>query len=93
MDKVARETSEVADAVEELKAAQTKLNSNPLSKFAGLKEGGIAKQASFVGLLLFSLRSVTDLVQISGPNGESHLVAAGIQGVIALACGVYLLLF
>lgn len=93
MDKVARETSEVADAVEELKAAQTKLNSNPLSKFAGLKEEGIAKQASFVGLLLFSLRSVTDLVQISGPNGESHLVAAGIQGVIALACGVYLLLF
>ena len=71
----------------------TLFESSASSKFAGLKEGGIAKQASFVGLLLFSLRSVTDLVQISGPNGESHLVAAGIQGVIALACGVYLLLF
>jgi len=93
MGTVSKETSEVERALADLEKERSKLDSNPLSKIADLKEQGIVKQASFVGLVLFSLRSVTEILQMAGPNPEAHATAAAIQGVIALACGAYFLLF
>jgi len=93
MNTVSKETAEVEKALADLELEKAKLDSSPLTKIAGLKEGGIVKQAAFVGLVLFSLRTVTEILQIAGPNGESHAVAAAIQGVIALACGAYFALF
>ena len=93
MGTVSTETAEVERALADLEKERSKLDSNPLSKIASLKEQGIVKQASFVGLVLFSLRSVTEILQMAGPNPEAHATAAAIQGVIALACGAYLLLF
>jgi len=93
MNTVSKETSEVERALADLERERSKLDSSPLAKIAGLKEGGIVKQMSFVGLVLFSLRTVTEILQIAGPNGESHATAAAIQGVIALACGAYFALF
>jgi len=93
MNTVSKETTEVERALADLELERAKFDSSPLAKMAGLKEGGIVKQMSFVGLVLFSLRTVTEILQIAGPNGESHATAAAIQGVIALACGAYLALF
>ena len=93
MNTVSKETAEVEKALADLEREKAKLDSSPLTKIAGLKEGGIVKQMSFVGLVLFSLRTVTELLQIAGPYGESHAAAAAIQGVIALACGAYFALF
>ena len=93
MNTVSKETAEVEKALADLERERAKLDSSPLTKIAGLKEGGIVKQMSFVGLVLFSLRTVTEVLQIAGPYGESHAAAAAIQGVIALACGAYFLFF
>ena len=93
MNTVSKETAEVEKALADLEREKAKLDSSPLTKIAGLKEGGIVKQMSFVGLVLFSLRTVTEVLQIAGPYGESHAAAAAIQGVIALACGAYFLFF
>lgn len=81
LDRVNKETSEVAKAVEDLKAAQAEVDADFLVK---LKSGGIVKQSAFVGLVLFSLRSIFDTVASMGD--PSHMTPALIQGGIALAC-------
>ena len=93
MGTVSKETAEVEKALADLERERSKLDGNPLSRIVDLKEQGIVKQASFVGLLLFSLRSITEVLQMVGPNPEAHATAAAIQGVIALACGAYFILF
>ena len=90
LKKVNQETLEVEKAVRDLKAAQEELGQDPLYK---LKSGGIVKQASLVGTALFSVRAVTELAAMAGPNGEAHTLPALIQGVIALVCAAYFFLF
>jgi hypothetical protein len=95
VDKVRKETMEVEKAVAELKDAQEKMGDNPLSQAVDLKKAGIVRQSALVGALLFSFRSVGELLAVAQGTGdvEAHGFAAAIQGFIALACGGYLLLF
>ena len=83
LKRVNEETAEVEKAVSDLKAAQEQMDSGILSK---LRKGGIPKQAAFVGLLLFSVRSITD--SITAMNDESYMTVALIQGAVAIACAL-----
>lgn len=99
VDKVKRETMEVEKAVAELKEAQEKLGDDPLMKAADLKKAGIVKQGALVGTLLFSFRSIGELLLIvqggytTPGEVESHSAAAAVQALIALVCGGYLIFF
>ena len=58
-----------------------------------LKKGGLIKQASLVGGLLFGSRAFTETILVLGsPYGEDHFVSAILQGVIALVCAAYFFL-
>jgi hypothetical protein len=94
LERVNKETAAVEKAVQDLQQAQmdmaTKKSSDPVVK---LRQGGIPKQAALVGLLLFSFRSIADSIAAMGDStGSGDMTAALIQGAIALACGVYLIL-
>ncbi len=82
LNKVKEETLEVEKAMEDLQKAQEQLLDDPLMKAAELRSGGIVKTASLAGALLFSFRSVGELI-VADPT------AAAIQAVIAVACAVY----
>jgi hypothetical protein len=90
LQKVNEETLEVEKAVRDLKAAQEELSDDPLYK---LRNGGIVKQASLVGTALFSVRAITEIAAMTGPNGDAHTLPALIQGAIALLCAAYFFLF
>ena len=90
--KVKEETQEVEKAVADLKMAQEELLQDPLMKAVDLKSGGMVKQGALVGTLLFSFRSLGELLLMTGPNGADHGVAAAVQGVIAVACAGYFFL-
>ena len=89
LEKVKEETLEVEKAMEDLQKVQEDLMKDPLMKAIDLKTGGIAKQGALAGALLFSFRSVGELILMSGSNGAEHGAAAAIQGVIAVACAAY----
>jgi len=95
VDKVKEETMEVQKAVAELKDAQEKMGDDPLSQAADLKKAGIVRQSALVGALLFSFRSIGELLAVAQGTGdvEGHGAAAAIQAFIALACGGYLAFF
>ena len=94
VDKVKRETLEVEKAVNDLKAAQEDMGGDPLSKAVDLKKAGVVKQSAVVGAILFSFRTAGELLFVAqGVDVEGHGASAAIQGLIALACGAYLLFF
>jgi len=81
MKNVQKETAAVEQAVQEFQKAQAALDQDFITK---LRRGGPVKQASLVGLALFSVRSILDsLVALNDP---SYLPVALIQGVIAIVC-------
>lgn len=83
--KVNVETKNVEQAIEDLRTAQEESESGVDNQLLDLKSGGLVKQATLVGTLLFSLRSVVDgIAFLSGD--PSHLLPAIIQGGIALVC-------
>jgi len=83
--KVNEETKNVEDAIEDLKRAQVEMDGGVDSQLSSLKSGGIIKQASLVGTLLFTLRSGIDGVAfIAGDS--SHLLPATVQAAIAVVC-------
>ena len=84
LDKVNKQSNEVAMAVQELQAVQSQLDNDFLYK---LKSGGILKQLSFVGFVLFSLRSIADTVATLNSPG-ADLTVALIQGGIAVVCAI-----
>lgn len=88
--KVRKETLEVEDAVKNLQAVQAELAKDPVMRAASLKSGGILKQSALVGSILFSFRSLGDILMLSGPDGSSHLAPAIVQAVIAAICAAYL---
>ena len=83
--KVNEETRNVQEAVEELQRAQSDIDSGVVGQLSSLKSGGIIKQASLVGTVLFSLRSAFDGLALLGGD-QSHLMPAIVQAVIAVAC-------
>lgn len=94
VDKVKRETLEVEKAVNDLKAVQEDMGGDPLSKAVDLKKAGVVKQSAVVGAMLFSFRTAGELLFVAqGVDVEGHGASAAIQGLIALACGAYLLFF
>src|SRR5210317_609076 len=83
LKKVSVETKNVEAAIEDLKAAQKEIDGGMDSQLIDLKKGGLVKQATLVGTLLFSLRAVTDgIAFVAGDT--SHLLPAIIQSGIAL---------
>jgi len=93
VEKVEKERAEMAKAVAELEAVQEELSGDPIMKLVNLKKAGIGKQGALVGAFLFSVRSAFDLAMLSGPNGDSHIIPATIQALIALACAAFYLFF
>lgn len=81
LQKVKKETEEVDRAVADLKAAEAELDKDFLFR---LRSGGIVKQTSLVGLVLFSFRSIVDT--IASVSDPSHMTPALIQGGIAIVC-------
>jgi hypothetical protein len=84
LNRVNRETQEVAKATAQLQKVQSELDNDFLYK---LKAGGPAKQLSLVGFVLFSFRSLADTIAVLG-GGSGDLTLALIQGAIALACAL-----
>lgn len=91
LQKVNDETKNVEAAIEDLKRAQEEMGGGVDGQLLDLKSGGIIKQATLVGSLLFSFRSLVDGIAFLGGD-TSHLVPAIAQGGIALVC-VALLVF
>jgi hypothetical protein len=86
LQKVNRESAEVAKAVQELQSVQSELENDFLYK---VKSGGPVKQLSLVGFVLFSLRSIADTVSVMMLNDPSaDMTFALVQGGIALVCAV-----
>jgi hypothetical protein len=82
---VNKETKNVEEAIEDLKRVQVDSEGGVDSQLINLKSGGVVKQATLVGALLFSLRSVADGVAYMGGDA-THLMPAEIQAAIAVAC-------
>ena len=85
LDKVNEETKNVEAAIEELKRAQVESEGGIDSQLSTLKSGGIVKQATLVGTLLFGLRAAAETVAFLGGDA-SHLLPAIVQGAIAVVC-------
>ena len=90
LKRVNEETLEVEKAVRDLEAAQEEMSADPLYR---LKNGGIVKQGALVGTVLFFGRAISEVIAMTGPNGEVHTLPALIQGAIALVCAAYFFLF
>ena len=85
LERVNQETRNVESAIEDLKQAQVELEGGVDDKLSDLRSGGIVKQATLVGTLLFSLRSVVEGIAYLGGDA-THLMPAVIQGAIAVVC-------
>lgn len=83
--KVNEETKNVQEAVEELQRAQEDIDSGVVGQLSSLKSGGLVKQATLVGTVLFTLRSAVDGLALLGGD-QSHLMPAIVQAAIAVAC-------
>jgi len=94
IQKVAKETDEVQKAMDDLELAKNEASDGSIEDTAlDLKQGGIIKQASLVGMLLLGSRAVTEtILVVSSPYGDQHLVPAILQATIALACAAYFFL-
>ena len=98
IQKVAQETEQVQMAMEELERAKNQVTvqggRGGIEETAlDLKKGGLLKQASLVGGLLFGSRAITELILVVGsPYGEEHFIPTIVQAVIALACAAYFFL-
>lgn len=85
LEKVNQETRNVEMAIEDLKKVQADMEGGVDDQLMSLKSGGIVKQATLVGTLLFSLRSFVEGVSYLAGDA-THLMPAVIQGAIAVVC-------
>jgi len=85
LEKVNQETRNVEMAIEDLKKVQADMEGGVDDQLMSLKSGGIVKQATLVGTLLFSLRSFVEGVAYLAGDA-THLMPALIQGAIAVVC-------
>ena len=85
LEKVNQETKNVETAIEDLRQAQIDTEGGVDDQLMSLKSGGIVKQATLVGTLLFSLRSFVEAAAYLGGD-STHLMPAIIQGAIAIVC-------
>lgn len=98
IQKVAKETDSVQKAMEDLERAKREASGEDggmsiENTALDLKEGGLVKQASLVGGLLFGSRAITEtILVVSSPYGDEHFVPAIVQATIAVACAAYFFL-
>ena len=98
IQKVARESEQVQMAMNELELAKSQVSEQGggggiEDTALDLKKGGLIKQASLVGGLLFGSRAFTELILVLGsPYGDEHFLPAVIQATIALVCSAYFFL-
>lgn len=86
LDRVGKESQQVELAAQDLRAAQAELDGDFLYQ---VKTGGIVKQLSLVGMVLFSFRSIADTVStLTDPASSGGLDSALLQGGIALLCAL-----
>mmetsp|Transcript_9664 Transcript_9664/g.21761 ORF Transcript_9664/g.21761 Transcript_9664/m.21761 type:complete len:362 (-) Transcript_9664:81-1166(-) len=85
LNRVSNEAAQVEKAAQDLRDAQAELDKDIIMR---LRNGGLPKQLSFVGLLLFSLRSIADSLSAISSDDKSLLATALVQGGIALVCAV-----
>lgn len=90
LDRVNKETLAVSRAVQDLKDAQSIMDQDLLVK---LKTGGMLKQGSFIGLVLFAIRAAADATAAIGNNDPTHWMAALIQAGIAVVCAAIFFLW
>jgi hypothetical protein len=83
--RVNAETQNVESAIGDLKKAQEDSESGVETQLSGLKSGGIVKQATLVGTLLFSFRSATEGIAYIGGDA-THFLPAVVQAAIAVVC-------
>ena len=97
IQKVADETEEVEKAMAGLELAKNEASGGQGGSIEDtaldLKKGGLIKQASLVGGLLFGSRAVTETILVlTSPYGDEHFFSAIVQAAIALACAAYFFL-
>lgn len=83
--KVNQETQNVEDAIEDLKRAQLESEGGIDGQLSNLKSGGLIKQATLAGALLFTLRAGVDTIDFVGGD-PSHAFPALVQGALAIVC-------
>ena len=83
--KVNEETRNVEEAIADLKKAQEGMDAGVEGQLSGLKSGGLVKQATLVGTVLFSFRALADGIAVAGGDA-THLLPAVIQAAIAITC-------
>lgn len=83
--KVNEESRNVEVAIEDLKKAQENMDAGVEGQLSGLKSGGIVKQATLVGTVLFGFRSAVEAVAVLGGD-STHLLPAALQAAIAVTC-------
>jgi hypothetical protein len=83
--KVNQETKNVEHAIEDLKRAQLESEGGLDGQLSNLKSGGLIKQASLAGALLFTLRAGVDTIGFVAGD-PSHALPALVQGALAIVC-------
>lgn len=88
LSKVNKESKEMEEAMKELQQVQEKIDQDPVLKVANFKNAGIVKQSLLALSILFSFRSLSDLVIIvmgnsAGGDFTSILVQFGLAIVFA----------
>jgi len=85
LSRVNEETKNVETAIEDLRLAQEESEGGLDTQLVGLKSGGLIKQSTLVGAILFTFRSGTETIGFLGGD-PAHAVPALIQGVLAIIC-------
>lgn len=85
LSRVNEESTNVENAIEELKRVQEESDRGLDSQLVDLKRGGLIKQATLVGGVLFTFRSGAEIIGFLAGD-PSHAVPALIQGALAVLC-------
>jgi len=88
LSKVNDESKQMEDAMIELQQAQVRMGQDPLLKVANFKNAGIVKQSLLALSILFSFRSISDLIVIATGSINGDITSVLIQFGLAFVCAV-----
>lgn len=87
LSRVNKETQNVEKAIEDLRKAQIESEGSLDGQLSDLKSGGLIKQATLAGTLLFTFRAGIETVAFL-TGDMSHAMPALLQGALAITCMV-----
>lgn len=87
LSRVNKETQNVEKAIEDLRKAQIESEGSLDGQLSDLKSGGLIKQATLAGTLLFTFRAGIEIVAFL-TGDMSHAMPALLQGALAITCMV-----